>query len=382
MSRDYQICVSCVMDTSDPGIRFDPEGICNYCRAYEAGRKYLYTEEEGQRLLRKVVTDMKRRGQGRDYDCIMGLSGGVDSSYAAFKVAELGLRPLVVHFDSGWNSELSVRNIENIVKRLGLDLYTVVCDWEEMRDLQRSFFLASLVNCDIPQDHAFIAVLYQIAVKHGIKYWVGGHNTATESIMAPAWRGYTSQDWRHIVGVHRAMGGRPLGKFPHYTFLQRYVYYPWIRGIRPVNILEYMPYVKADAKLFLEREVGWRDYGGKHCESVFTRFFQGHYLPEKYGYDKRRAHLSSLIVSGQMSRDAAFGELTGPPYTSARFKEDKVFVLKKLGFSEDEWTRILALPPKTQKDYPNGESWFGVFKVRPFLHRVKRTFFPRRAPQQ
>lgn len=195
--------------------------------------------------------------------------------------------------------------------------------------------------------------------------------------MAAAWRGYTSQDWHHIVGVHRAMNGTSLIRYPHYTFAQRFVYYPWVRGIRTLNILEYCSYVKEDARAFLEREVGWRDYGGKHCESVFTRFFQGHYLPEKYGYDKRRAHLSSLVVSGQLARDAALAELKKPAYDPQRLAEDKVFVLKKLGFSEDEWVRILSLPPKTQHDYPNGEVLFSVFRLRPFLHRVKRLLFPR-----
>ena len=374
MNSGYQICVRCVMDTTDPDIDFDENGYCNHCRAYFDNLKYRPTVEQGLATVNKLVAKLKAAGKGKDYDCILGLSGGCDSSFLAFKVVELGLRPLTLHFDSGWNSELSAQNIEKIVKHLNLNLFTIVCDWGEMRDLQRSFFLASLVNCDIPQDHAFIAALNQAAVKFNVKNWISGHDYwGSECIMPAAWRGHDSRDWRHITGVHRAMGGRKLKAYPHFNAFDLFIRYPLIKRIKPVNLFSYLRYNKNEAKEFLKRTVKWKDYSGKHNESVFTRFFQGYYLPTKYGYDKRRCHLASLVVSGQISRADALKELDRDFYDPSQLNEDKEFVLKKLGFSSTEWAQIMAAPPRPFSDYPNNHRLFTAMqKLRHGAGNVKR----------
>jgi N-acetyl sugar amidotransferase len=290
---------------------------------------------------------MKAAGRGRDYDCIVGVSGGVDSTFVAWKVKSLGLRALAVHFDSGWNSELAVANIENLVKRLDLDLVTYVVDWEEMRDLQLAFFKASVANCDIPTDHGLMAVLYQTAWSKGLRWVVSGHNVATELILPVAW-GHDSRDSRHLRTIHARFGRGPLRTFPVLGFLRGVVIR---RAVRVFPILDFLDYDKAAAKEHIARELGWRDYGGKHFESVFTRFFQSYYLPRKFGYDKRRAHLSSLIVSGQMTREAALQELEHEPYPLDKMIEDRDFVAKKLGVSPKEFEEIMARPNRTYRDY-------------------------------
>lgn len=362
MSDRYQICVRCIMDTSDPEIDFDAEGVCSHCRRFEeVGRPVLERvgTPEGKRSLADLVERMKERGQGRDYDCVIGVSGGVDSTYVAYAVKTRGLRPLAVHCDTGWNSELAVKNIENIVTRLDIDLRTFVVDWEEMRDLQLAFFKASLANCDIPQDHAFLAALYRTAASERIPFIVTGSNLATESILPRAW-GYNAGDLRHLRAVHRRFGTVPLRRYPTLGFVRRYFYYPVMRGIRTIPILDYLPYRKSDAKRIIREELGWRDYGGKHYESIFTRFFQAYYLPRKFGFDKRRAHLSSLVVSGELTRDEALREMGTPPHPQKELLEDKEYVAKKLGISVGEFERLLALPTRTYRDFPSSVALFGL----------------------
>lgn len=363
MNKPYQICTRCVMDTSDPHITFDADGVCNHCRQYDTLAKPIVDRADSgasQSELERVVESIRAAGRGKDYDCVIGLSGGVDSSYVALKVMEFGLRPLAVHFDSGWNSELAVNNIENIVKRLGIDLDTFVADWEEMSDLQRSFFEAGVANCDTPTDHAFLAVLYATAARHGIRHIVTGTNFATEFILPSAW-GYSPADVTHLRAIHKRFGKRPLVHYPTLGFFSRYFYYPLIRRIRTVRILNLMPYNKAAVKEEIKSKLGWRDYGGKHYESVFTRFFQAYYLPVKFGYDKRRAHLSSLIVSQQMTREEALHELDLPTYPAERLAEDKEFVAKKIGLSVSEFEKIMSEPPHHYSEYPT-EEW---------LYRIK-----------
>jgi N-acetyl sugar amidotransferase len=382
MDKHNRMCVRCVMDTTDPDIAFDENGYCNHCSSYFTRLKFRPTVEQGNAYINKLVAQMKEQGRGKDYDCVLGLSGGCDSSYLAFKVIELGLRPLTLHFDSGWNTELSVQNIEKIIKHLNIDLFTIVCDWEEMRDLQRSFFLASLVNCDIPQDHAFIAALNTVAAQHGIRYWISGHDYwGSESILASAWRGYDSRDWRHITGVHRAMGGKKLKNYPHYNFFELFFYYPLIKRIKAVNLFGYLPYNKMMAKEFLKKEIQWKDYTGKHNESIFTRFFQGYYLPKKFGYDKRKAHLSSLIVSNQISRVEALEELAHDFYIPEQLQEDMDFILKKLGFTSKEWSQIMATTPKTHLDFPSNHRLFSLqMGFRKLGSRIKRSLRQKTKP--
>lgn len=350
----YQQCVNCIMDTTDPLITFDKNGVCNHCREYIAYETYQMPKEQvAADRTQRMVSLIKAAGKDKEYDCIMGISGGVDSSYLAYYATKvLGLRLLLVHVDTGWNSELAVKNIENIVKTLQLDLHTLVVDWEEIRDLQRAFFKSSVPNCDIPQDHAFIAALYSEAKKYGLKHILNGGNMSTESILPSSW-GYDASDWVHIKDIHSRFGDVKLKKYPHINFFKHRILYPYFYGLKVHRPLEYIPYNKAEVKEFLKKEMGWKDYGGKHFESKFTQFFQAHYLPVKYGFDKRLAHLSSLIVSGQMSKEEALRQMQEPLYDATQLQEDRSYFIKKLGFSETEWEQIMQMPPKTEHDYAN-----------------------------
>ena len=357
-----QECVRCVMDTSDPWISFDDQGVCSHCHGYETFIAALGDEHARQQKLDAIVTRLKVAGKGKDYDCIMGLSGGVDSSYLAwFAVEKLGLRPLVVHVDAGWNSELAVNNIQNIVQRLKLDMHTLVIDWEEIRDLQLALFRSGIANLDVPQDHAFVASLYQEAKKYGIRDILNGGNLQTESILPNAW-GYDASDAKSLLSIHRLYGEHPLKTYPVYDNFSRFIYYPHIMKMRTHRPLEYIDYRKDDAKELLMSELGWRDYGGKHYESVFTKFFQSYYLPVKFGYDKRRAHLASLVVSGQMTRIQAMEELQTPPFDPSTIHEEKEYFAKKLGVSMNEFESIMAERPKFYSDYPNSEKTYATLR--------------------
>ena len=356
-TRPYQRCVVTIMDTTDPDIRFDANGVSSHALNYE---KNLADEvrraQAGERLgeLEALVAEIKKAGEGKPYDCIVGISGGVDSSYVALQAVKLGLRPLAVHFDSGWNSELAVDNIHNIVTRLGLDLYTHVVDWREMKDLQLSFFKASVANADIPTDHAFGYVAYTQAQKYGIKYILSGANFASESILPTAW-GYDAGDAKHVKAIQKRFGSVKLKTYPLMGLVKRNLWYPEVRRIRTIPILNLLPYVYTDAKKAIADELGWRDYGGKHYESVFTRYFQGYYLPHKFGFDKRLAHYSSLIMSEQMTRDEALALMETTNYPEELRKQDHEFIAKKLGVTVEELEAIYERPPVPYSAYPNAE---------------------------
>jgi N-acetyl sugar amidotransferase len=347
------------MDTSDPDIDFDDAGVCNHCRFFDLElTKNWYPNQHGRRLLEATVDRIKAENQDREYDCVIGLSGGIDSSYLAYLARrELGLRPLAIHVDGGWNSELAVRNIEGIVKCLDIDLHTHVVDWEEMRDLQRAFLRAGLANQDVPQDHAFISGLYSQAISHGIRHVLSGGNIATESILPAEWA-YNAMDLRHLRAIHRRFGERPLDTFPTVNFFQFYFWYPVVKRMTVLRPLNFLPYNRDEAIRILERETGFCYYGGKHFESRFTKWQQLHYRPHKFGYDERRAYLSSLILSGQMRRDAALGAIAEPGYTTAQLHEDTDFVRRKLGFSAEEFAQILGNPPRTFREYPSNHRLF------------------------
>ena len=363
----YQICTRCVMDTSDPEITFDEAGVCSHCQTFDraVAPSWLHGAE-AEAGLQAMAAEIRAAGAGKEYDSILGLSGGVDSSYLAWvAVKRMGLKPLAVHVDAGWNSDQAVRNIEAIVKHLDLDLFTNVIDWEEVRDLQRAYLLSGVENQDTPQDHVFFASLYRFAVKHGIKSVLSGYNYASESILPRSW-GYNPRDSRQLKAIHARFGQRPLKTYPIATLFHHYVYWPKIRGLKVVHPLNLVDYDKEKAKDFLAAEMGWRDYGGKHHESRFTKFFQGYWLPRKFGFDKRRAHLSSLILAGQTTREAALEELEKPAHAPAEIGEDLEFVRKKLGFSAEEFAALLEAPPRTYRDYP---SWAGL---RDLWHKIRR----------
>lgn len=356
VNKEYQICNKTVMDTSDPEIRFDENGICNYYYDYQQkADKYLSSISEQKAKFEQIITDIKSQGKSETYDCLIGLSGGVDSSYIAYLAGEMGLKALIVHFDNGWNSELAVSNIEKLVNKYNFDLHTLVVDWNEFKDIQLSFFKASVPNIEMVTDHAIIATLYRIAKKYKIKNLISGSNLVTEGILPQAW-GYNNSDFYHIKSIHKIFGKKTIKTFPHLS-LADFFYFMIIRKVKKVNILNYIDYNKQSAIKELEEKVGWQYYGGKHYESVFTQFFQAYVLPTKFGFDKRRAHLSSLICSGQISREEALQELKKPLYDKALLKEHIDYIVKKWEISKEEFERIMKLPPKKHEDYPSNKKW-------------------------
>lgn len=353
------------MDASDPDIRFDAQGICQYCTNWLERLQRETAAGNPALSLDALVARIKQAGRGRDYDCVIGVSGGVDSTYTAWVVKQHGLRPLAVHLDNGWNSELAVDNIRGVLEKLHIDLHTHVVDWEEFRDLQQAFFQASVVNIEIPTDHAINALLHQAAAGHGTKYIVTGGNIRGEGIYPRAW-GWYNLDLRHLRDIHRRFGTRPLKTLPQIG-LGQFGFNVLVRGIKTVPILNYLNYNKPEAMKFLERELGWRAYGGKHYESIFTRFFQGHIQPRKFRVDKRRGHLSSLVAGGDISRERALDELAHSPYPDARMEsEDLEFFLKKMEITREEFDRWMAAPPRAHTDYAN-HGWF--FERAPALKR-------------
>jgi N-acetyl sugar amidotransferase len=340
------------MDTTDPEIVFDEQGVCNHCHDYDR----LMTQkairgEAGKVYLERLVEKMKQDGRGKPYDCIIGVSGGVDSTYVAYLVKGMGLRPLAVHMDNGWDSELAVKNIEETLKRLDIDLYTEVLDWEEFKDLQVAFLKASTPDSEIPSDHAIWAVLGDMADMLKVRYIVSGFNVRTETHLPRAWS-YGHFDWKYIRSVYQGFGreGGSLESYPYIDFL---TYYRRLLTHHRVDILNYIDYDKTEAMKLLENELGWRYYGGKHHESIYTRFYQGYILPVKFGYDKRRCHFSSLVCSGEISREAALVELEKPVYAPSMQEEDREYVIKKLGLSESEFEEIMHAPKKSFWDYPS-----------------------------
>lgn len=366
MDNNYRICTRCIMDTTDPEITFNEQGHCNHCVGYfDNVNKVLKHDEKGQAELSQLMKKIQSDGKNQDYDCLIGLSGGVDSSYIAYQVKKMGLRPLAVHFDSGWNSELAIKNIENIVENLKIDLYTYVCDWKEMQDLQLSYFKAGVINADIPMDHAFLAILHKIARKKKLKYFISGHNFETEAILPKAWV-YNAADLVNLKDIQKREGKVKLRKYPKESLLMN-LYTRFFFRLKRIHLLDYETYHKEDAMKLIENELGWKYYGGKHYESVFTRFYQGYYLFERFGVDKRRAHLSTLICSRQMTRNQALEELSKPLYPDPQLlKEDMEFVPEKLGISQQEFTAIINAPIKAHTDYKTD------LKLRALIEKVKK----------
>lgn len=344
------------MDTTDREITFDAEGVSNHWTEYQQlTRTHLLPPEQAKTELDRVVRKIRQWGKSGSYDCVLGLSGGVDSSYLAYLAVELGLRPLLVHFDNGWNTELAVSNIERLVKGLNLDLYTFVMDWPEFRDLQRSYFKASVLDLDVPADHMIFGALYKIARARGLKVILSGGNIVTEAILPRTWY-YPKFDMANLQDIHRQYGTVPLRKLPAMG-LSQMIYYGAIRGIIQVKLLDLVSYDKRAAKQLLTEKYGWRDYGGKHYESIFTRFYQGYILPRKFNIDKRKAHLSNLICSGQKTRDEALAELKEPAYDPQLQLQDKVYVAKKLGFSDEEFEGLLSLPNRSHLEFATDSRW-------------------------
>ena len=341
------------MDTSDSAITFNAEGQCNLCtQALSWGEKNWLPNEHGAALLEAKLAEIRKAGQGKEFDCLIGLSGGTDSSYLAYKAKEWGLRPLIFHVDGGWDTPESIHNVQAVSRYLNAQLQTYTVNWEEMRDLQLAFLKAGVPNQDIPQDHLFFAVLYNYARTNNIRYWFSGSNFASECILPGSW-GYNAMDIRHLQDIHNKFGQVPLTSYATLSFLRYCQYYLGlgVSSVEMVAPLNWLPYQVEAARAELAQHCGWKDYGGKHCESYFTRYFQCAYLPERFGFDKRKAHLSSLIISGQITREQALAKLAEPFYDEADKANDQAIICQRLGLSLQEWQELLSLPVKRHEDY-------------------------------
>ena len=354
----YKICVNCVMDTSDIQIRFDAKGVCDHCNTFF--NKIIpnwHTDIKGKRDLQVLVDKIKQQGKGKDFDCIIGMSGGIDSSYLTYIAKEqLGLSPLVFHVDAGWNTQEAVNNIEKIIDKLGLELFTEVIDWEEMRDLQLAFIKSGVSHIDTPQDHAYFATMYKFAEQNKIKYILTGANLSTECIRNPIEWMYYQSDSTQLRDIHRHFGQHPLINYPITSILHHKVYLPFIKGIKVVRPLNYLPYIKQDAIDILTEKIGWQPYSQKHFESRFTRFYEGYWLLKKFGYDTRRVQYSSLILTGQMTREDALAKLRIFPFDVSTIAQDFEYVAKKLGISVKDLQRYMDAPNKSYKDYKS-QAW-------------------------
>ena len=347
------------MDQTDKLINFDVNGVCNHCRDYDQMNKNwnlptLIQNNEIEKLFAKI----KKQGQRQQYDCIVGLSGGVDSSYIAYLAKQHGLRPLCVHLDNSWNSELAVANIHSIVQTLGFDLYTHVIDWEEFKDLQRSFFKANVVDIEVLSDHAIFGVIMQLARKYKVKSILSGANIATEYIMPRSWV-HRKQDLANIKDIQKKYGTNKIKSFPQVSTLS-HIFSMYVLKYKVYKPLNYIAYNKENVKKILQEKLGWRDYGGKHHESVFTKFYQAHILPKKFNIDKRKAHLSTLICSGQISRSQSLTELEKPLYNPNELLQDYEFVCKKLDFKKEEMENYLNSPPRSHYDFKSDQWLFDI----------------------
>jgi len=345
------------MDTTDSKINFDENDVCDHCNTYYKDIEPVWNYGIGrEKELENMVLNIKKEGKEKEFDCLIGMSGGIDSSYLLYLATEkLGLRPLVFHVDAGWNTQLAVNNIERLVDKLNLDLYTEVIDWEEMKDLQLAFFKSGVPHIDVPQDHAFFATMYHFAAKYNIKYILTGGNYSTECVRNPVEWMYFQSDSVQLRDIHSRYGTKPLKKYPVTNILWHKFYLPYFRGIKVVRPLDYMPYPKKDAVALLESHFGWQSYPQKHFESRFTRFYESYWLPKRFGFDTRKVQYSSLILTQQMTREEALGNLVKPAYDPETIQQDMEFVANKLGISVDELQSYMDIPKKTFRDYKSQE---------------------------
>jgi len=366
MTDVHQICSRCILDSNIPDISFNDEGICNYCVQHDEFEKQFPQGIEGKAKLQLLVDEMKKKGKNHKYDCIVGVSGGADSTYALYQTVQNGLRPLAMLFDNGWNSEIAVSNIKSATDKLGVDLETYVVDWEEFKSILISFLNASVPDADVPTDIGIKSTLYQTAVENKIDYIVTGGNFRTEGKIPRKW---SYMDGRYIQKVHKQFSGNNLNYYPNLTLFD-YLYYIFFKKIKVIGILNYINYNKSKIKDIISNELGWRDYGGKHYESIFTRFNQTQMRYKKFGYDMRLIEYAALVRSGQKQRDKAIEELKKPPYDEEQLEHDVNYVIKKLGISGEEFKRIYKLPPKTFLDYPTYYPMINSF--RPVVNFISR----------
>lgn len=353
----HKTCTSCVMDTTDAKITFDNNGVCDHCNTYFKKIEPVWNYGKGrEKELDKIADSIKRAGRGKDFDCLIGMSGGIDSSYLVYMAKEkLGLRPLVFHVDAGWNTQLAVNNIERLIDGLNLDLYTHVIDWEEIKDLQLAYFKSGVPHIDAPQDRAFFATMYQFASKYKVKHILTGGNYSTECVRNPKEWMYYQSDTVQLKDIHRKFGTKPLQTFPVNHILWHKFYLPYFRGIKVIRPLDYLPYNKKEAMELLMSKFGWQPYPQKHFESRFTRFYESYWLYKRFGFDVRKVQFSSLILTGQMTRNEALQELRKPPYDEESIMQEFEYVSNKLDISVNELQSYMDAPKKTYKDYKSQE---------------------------
>lgn len=361
-NNEYFICINCVMDSSDSNIVFDEQGVCDHCITFKTKiEPFWQTNEKGKLQLEQIVTKIKKESKGKDFDCLMGMSGGIDSSFLLYKmVTEFGLRPLVFHVDAGWNSQIAVNNIERLVDGLGLDLYTEVINWEEMKDLQLAFFKSGVPHIDVPQDHAFFATMYKFASKYKIKTILTGGNYSTECVRNPLEWMYYQSDSIQLKDIYKKHGTGKLSDYPVTNILWHKIWLPYFKGIKLYRPLDFIPYDKDEAMQTLVDKFGYQKYPQKHFESRFTRFYEGFWLPERFNYDTRKVQYSSLILTGQMTREEALDKLKTPVYTEDQIKEDFEFVSNKLGIKTEELWGYFNAPKMTFKDYKSQQSIYNI----------------------
>jgi N-acetyl sugar amidotransferase len=366
----YQICTKTIMDTSDPGIVFDQFGVSDYYLNYiNTILPNWHTDENGYNELMLIAEKIKKQGKGKDFDCIIGLSGGLDSSYVAYVAKEImGLRPLLLHVDAGWNTEQAVSNIEKLVNGLGLDLYTEVIDWEKMKNVQVAFLKSQIPDQDLPQDAAFFSSLYKFANKYNIKSIITGANYSTECCREPEeWGGYPGIDTTLFSDIISKHGDKSIGSFPLVDILKYKIWDRYINGMEVVKPLNLVPFSKKDAEKLLNDKFGWEPYLHKHHESRFTRFYEDYWLPRKFGYEKRRAHFSSLILTGQMNRDDALKRISKPEMDELFLKQEFEYVANKLDLTNEELERIFNTPNLSYKSYRNK---IGIIKLGAKLMKI------------
>ena len=361
-NRDYQVCTNCVMDTTDSRINFDEKGVCDHCNIFKYNiEPFWNTNEKGKKELEILVSRIKKQGEGKDFDCLMGMSGGIDSSFLLYKmVTKYGLRPLVFHVDAGWNSQIAVNNIERLVDGLGLDLYTEVINWEEMKDLQLAFFKSGVPHIDVPQDHAFFATMYKFASKHKIKTILTGGNYSTECVRNPLEWMYYQSDSIQLNDIYTKFGSGKLKDYKVTNILWHKLWLPYFIGIKLYRPLDFLPYNKEHAMQELVEKYGYQKYPQKHFESRFTRFYEGFWLHERFGFDTRKVQYSSLILTNQMTRDEALLKLNEKVYSKEQINEDFDYISNKLGITVDELWSYFHAPKKTYKDYKSQENLYSL----------------------
>lgn len=355
MTDNKKICVRCVSDTSIPNIRFDNKGVCNFCKVHDKLEELYPLDEHGQQRLNQLIAKIKDKGENKKYDCVVGISGGTDSTYSLYMAKKLGLRPLAVHLNNTWNTDIAMENMKKTVTKLGVDFREIHCDWEEFKDLQISFLKASVPEAEIPTDVAIHAILHQVAAEEGIKYVLLGHSFRTEGI-API--GWTYMDGKYINSVQKMFGNTELKSFPNLT-ISSVFYYTFIKRIKVIPLLNYFKYSKEDARKILEKELDWTYYGGHHFESVYTHFIIVCLLWKKFKIDKRKINFSAHIRSGLMTREQALERLKEEPSVKEGIAG---YCIERLGLTTKDFEDIMALPPKSFYDYPTYYPIISAFK--------------------